>query len=185
MSRLMVDIKLPGESFTTKMQRIASCAFTSNKTQEMGGFLFNSDSGLLRRIAAIEIDEIGDYREAVDVDQLWAEAMTLYNGTFDYTFNRKDYDDFQEYNAKYVIESTAYKLVKEWYRKPEEDEESLFRMPMDIVRELKAARKITSSMTRIDDITIGQALRQLGYERIGKKLPGMGTRYGYKVVQLY
>ena len=185
MIRLMVDIKLPGESFTTKMQRIASCAFTSNKTQEMGGFLFNSDSGLLRRIAAIEIDEIGDYREAVDVDQLWAEAMTLYNGTFDYTFNRKDYDDFQEYNAKYVIESTAYKLVKEWYRKPEEDEESLFRMPMDIVRELKAARKITSSMTRIDDITIGQALRQLGYERIGKKLPGMGTRYGYKVVQLY
>ena len=84
-----------------------------------------------------------------------------------------------------MIESTAYKLVKEWYRKPEEDEESLFRMPMDIVRELKAARKITSSMTRIDDITIGQALRQLGYERIGKKLPGMGTRYGYKVVQLY
>ena len=80
----------------------------------------------------------------------------------------KDYDDFQEYNARYVIESTAYKLVKEWYRKPEEDEEPLFRMPMDIVRELKAARKITSSMTRIDDITVGQALRQLGYERIAR-----------------
>lgn len=185
MSRQMMDIKYPGESFTTKVQRIASCAFTSNKTQEMGGFLFNSDSGFLRRIAAIEIDEIGDYRDRVDVDQLWAEVVTLYNGTFDYTFDRKDYEDFQEYNSRYVIESTAYKLVKEWYRKPEEDEEYLFRMPMEIVRELKASRKISSSMTRIDDMTIGQALRALGYERIGKKIAGMGTRYGYKVVQLY
>lgn len=186
MSRQMMDIKYPGESFTTKVQRISSCAFTSNKTQEMGGFLFNSDSGLLRRIASIEIDEIGDYRNAVDIDQLWAEAVTLFLGTFDYTFDRKDYEEFQEYNARYVIESTAYKLVKEWYRKPEEDEEHLFRMPMDIVRDLKGARKIGSSMTRIDDITIGQALRALGYERIGKKLPGgTGSRYGYKVIQLY
>lgn len=186
MSRQMMDMKLPGESFTTKVQRIASCAFTQNKTQEMGGFLFNSDSGFLRRIAAIEIDEIRDYRNIVNVDQLWAEAVMLYNGTkFDYVFNRSDYEDFQKYNARYVIETTAYKLIKEWYRRPTGDEETIFRMPMDIVRDMKAARKITSSMSRIDDITIGQALRSLGYERIGKKLPGMGTRYGYKVIQLY
>ncbi|MBP1593032.1 MAG: virulence-associated family protein [Bacteroidetes bacterium] len=185
MSRTHLDMKLSGESFTTKVQRIASCAFTSNKTQEMGGFLFNGDSGFLRRIAAIEIDEIKDYRGVLDVDQLWAEAVTLFEGDFDYTFNKEDYADFNAYNAKYVIETTAYKLVKEYYRKPKEDEEYLFKQPMEILRELKAAKKINSSMTRVDEITLGQALRSLGYERIGKKLPGMGTRYGYKVVQLY
>lgn len=186
MSRIMMDAKLPGESFTTKVQRIANCAFTSNKTQEMGGFLFNSDSGFLRRIAAIEIDEIGNYMDTIDVDQIWAEALTLYqSSTFDYVFGRPDYENFQMYNSRYVIESTAYKIIKEWYRRPLEDEENQFRMPMDILRDLKAARKINSSMTRIDDITVGQALRALGYERIGKKLPGMGTRYGYKVIQLY
>ncbi|WP_321424889.1 VapE domain-containing protein [uncultured Bacteroides sp.] len=185
MSRTHLDMKLPGESFTTKVQRIASCAFSSNKTQEQGGFLFNGDSGFLRRIAAIEIDEIKDYRKILDVDQLWSEAVTLFEGDYDYVFNKEDYSDFNSYNSRYVIETTAYKLVKEWYKKPTEDEETIFKMPMDIVRDMKAARKITSSMSRIDDITIGQALRALGYERIGKKLPGMGTRYGYKVVQLY
>lgn len=185
MSRTYLDIKLPGESFITKVQRIASCAFSSNKTQEMGGFLFNGDSGFLRRIAAIEIDEIKDYRTALDVDQLWSEAVTLFEGDFDYTFNKEDYADFNAYNARYVIETTAYKLVKEFYHKPKEDEEYLFKQPMEILRELKAAKKINSSMTRVDEITIGQALRAQGYERIGKKLPGMGTRYGYKVTQLY
>ncbi|MGE4308262.1 VapE domain-containing protein [Bacteroides sp.] len=186
MSRVMMDIKLPGESFTTKVQRIANCAFTSNKTQEMGGFLFNSDSGFLRRIAAIEIDEIENYMAAVDIDQIWSEALTLYKSTkFDYVFGKEDYADFQEYNSRYVIETTAFKLIKEWYRKPLEEEDAQFRMPMDILRDLKTARKISSSMNRIDDITVGQALRALGYERIGKKIPGMGTRYGYKVMQLY
>ena len=98
---------------------------------------------------------------------------------------KEDYADFQEYNSRYVIETTAFKLIKEWYRKPLEEEDAQFRMPMDILRDLKTARKISSSMNRIDDITVGQALRALGYERIGKKIPGMGTRYGYKVMQLY
>jgi hypothetical protein len=114
------------------------------------------------------------------------EALTLYKSTkFDYVFGKEDYADFQEYNSRYVIETTAFKLIKEWYRKPLEEEDAQFRMPMDILRDLKTARKISSSMNRIDDITVGQALRALGYERIGKKIPGMGTRYGYKVMQLY
>lgn len=185
MSRTTLDMKMQGDSFTSRVQRIASCAFTSNKTQEMGGFLFNSDSGLLRRLAAIEIDAIGDYRDILDVDQLWAEAVTLYNGDFEYIFNRDDFEEFQKYNSRYVIESTAYKLVKEFYRKPSADEEYDFRPAIDILRDLKAARKINSSMSRVDEVTLGQALKALGYERIGKKIPGMGSRYGYKVIQLY
>lgn len=83
------------------------------------------------------------------------------------------------------VECDAYRLIKQWYRNPEENEAYLFQMPIDIVNELKAAHKINDSMNGVDDAAIGQALRALGYERIGKKAAGMGTRYGYKVVQLY
>ncbi|KAA6321507.1 hypothetical protein EZS27_028852 [termite gut metagenome] len=55
MSRLRMDIKHPGENFLSQVPRIASCMFTSEKTQEKGGFLFTSDSGFLRRIATIRI----------------------------------------------------------------------------------------------------------------------------------
>lgn len=182
MSLNMIDRKLPGESFSNRVQRIASCAFTSNKTQEMGGFLFTSDSGLLRRLATIEIDEIKDYRSKLDVDQLWAEAIALFfSSEFDYVFNRKDYEDLQAYNLRYVIETSAFKLIKEWYRIPESNEEPQFKMASDIVTDLKNAKKITSSMN-IDDISIGQALKSLRYSRVGKKIPGKGSRYGYNVI---
>ena len=38
---------------------------------------------------------------------------------------------------------------------------------------------------KIDDISIGQALKSLGYSRIGKKIPGKGSRYGYNVIQRF
>lgn len=185
MSRQNIDIRFPGEQFISNVPRIASCAFTSNKTKEQGGFLFNSDSGMLRRLAIIEIDDINDYRKDFDVDQLWAEALTLFHSDFRFIFDKNDYKDFIEYNMKYVVETSAFKLIKEWYRKPCEDEEYQFKMPMDIVRDLRHAHKANNTNYNLDEITVGQALTQLGFERTAKKIPGIGTRYGYRVIPLY
>jgi hypothetical protein len=84
------------------------------------------------------------------------------------------------------VQTTSFKLIKEFYRVPEEGEEHLavFKQPVDILRDLRNARKINSSMNTVSDVNIGIALKQLGFTRFGKKLPS-GTRYGYNVLQLY
>jgi predicted P-loop ATPase len=171
--------------FTTTRQRYASTCGTSNKDAERGGFL-TTDMGT-RRFAINHIDAIDwDYIKQINVDQIWAEAVMLLNQDYDYIWNPDDFKEFGEYNSRFIVQTSSYKLIKEFYRHPEPDEQklSLFKMPVEILRDLRAARKINSSMTTITEINIGIALRQLGYLRYDKKINGY-ARHGYNVVPLF
>lgn len=170
--------------FTTTKQRYASACGTSNKDAEHGGFLLPEMS--LRRFAVNHIDHIDweEYIKVVDVDQIWAEAVMLLSQNFKYVWDRHDYIEFEEYNSRFLVQTTSFKLVKEFYRIPEEGEEAQFKQPVDILRDLRNARKINSSMNTVSDVNIGIALKQLGYSRYGKWSEGK-SRYGYDVVQLF
>ena len=171
--------------FTTTKQRYASTCGSSNKDAEHGGFLI-PDMGT-RRFAINHIDSIDwEYNKQVEIDQIWAEAVMLLSQDFQYTWNPEDFKEFGQYNARFIVQTTSYKLIKEFYRvpEPEEEEVAVFRMPVEILRDLRSARKVNSSMTTVSDVNIGIALKQLGYSRFGKKLNG-GTRYGYNVIPLF
>lgn len=170
--------------FTSTKNRYASGCGTSNKDAEHGGFLL-PEMGY-RRFAINHIDNIDweAYIKVVDVDQIWAEAMMLLSQNFEYTWNAADFSEFAEYNSRFIVQTSSFKLVKEFYRLPEEGEEPLFKMPVDILRDLRAARKINSSMNTVSDVNIGIALKQLGYSRYGKWSNGK-SRYGYDVIQLF
>lgn len=172
--------------FTVRKQRYASCCGTSNKDDEHGGFLLPEWS--LRRFAINRVDFIDweEYIKVVDVDQLWAEGVMLLEQNFNYIWNKKDFVELEEYNARFLVQTSSFRLIKEFYRLPEPGEEKLavFKMPIDILRDLRRARKINLSMTTVSDVNIGIALKQLGYSRYVKKLP-VGPRYGYEVIQLY
>ena len=171
--------------FTTTKQRYASTCGSSNKDAEHGGFLI-PDMGT-RRFAINHIDSIDwEYNNQVEIDQIWAEAVMLLSQDFQYTWNPEDFKEFGQYNARFIVQTTSYKLIKEFYRvpEPEEEEVAVFRMPVEILRDLRSARKVNSSMTTVSDVNIGIALKQLGYSRFGKKLNG-GTRYGYNVIPLF
>lgn len=172
--------------FTHRKQRFASCCGTSNKDDEHGGFLLPEWS--LRRFAINRVDFINweEYIKVVDKNQIWAEGMMLLDQNFEYVWDRDDFSELEEYNARFLVQTTSFKLIKEFYRVPEngETELGIFKMPVEILRDLRNARKINSSMNTVSDVNIGIALKQLGYTRYGKKLNGQ-TRYGYDVVQLF
>jgi len=171
--------------FTTTKQRYASTCGTSNKDAEHGGFL-SSDMGT-RRFAINHIDAIDwEYINNVNKDQIWAEAVMLLDQDFEYIWNPRDFKEFSEYNSRFIVQTSSFKLLKEFYRLPEPGDDDLvvFKMPVEILRDLRAAHKVNSSMTTVSEVNIGIALKQLGYSRYGKKLNG-GTRYGYNVIPLF
>lgn len=169
--------------------RMGNGAFTSNKTKEMGGFLHPAMG--YRRWGTCEVISINWRKiiETVDIDQLWAEMFNLYkDADFDYVWNEDDFNEFKEYNRRYLIETHAYRLVRENYRIPTEEdaEETIeFKQPMEMLQELRAGRKINSSMSDVSEVTIGLALKALGYERKGKKIDRINSRYGYNVIKLF
>lgn len=182
LSSLYINVS---KRFTTTKQRYASACGTTNKDAEHGGFL-TADMGT-RRFAINHIDFIDwAYDSNVNVDQIWAEALMLIDQNFDYTWNPEDFREFAEYNSRFIVQTSSFKLVKEFYQVPVngERENADFKMPIEILRDLRAARKINSSHNNVSDVNIGIALKQLGFNRYGKKVNGQ-TRYGYDVIQLY
>lgn len=171
--------------FTTIRQRYASACGTTNRDADHGGFLM-PDMGT-RRFAINHIDDIDwEYNHQVDVDQLWAEAVMLLSQNFEYTWNPEDFREFGEYNSRFIVQTSSFRLIKENYRVPESGEEDLaeFKQPVEILRDLRAARKVNTSMTTVTDVNIGMALKLLGFTRFGKKIGGH-SRYGYNVIALY
>ncbi|KAA6321506.1 hypothetical protein EZS27_028851 [termite gut metagenome] len=110
------------------------------------------------------------------------------SSSFEYGFDRQDHKDFQEYNLRYVIETSVDKLIKTWYRKPEEGEEGIFCQSEDVMHDLVRARKIPRDMGSISAKKIGTTLKNQGYKNKSKRgvyKGKKGTRYGYLVIPLY
>ena len=151
----------------------------------MGGFVRVADSGILRRLAVIEVDAIDDYRQKLDVDQLWAEAVMLLDGGFNPEWTQEEYTQFVNENRQYVEESNALRLLRLYYRAPDQEEKGTFMTAMDIVQQLKEKRKLSSATQHVNEVTIGQALVMEGYcQRSGRTAEGK-PRYGYDIVPMF
>lgn len=96
--------KPDGKVFTLKYKRIAVPLAATNRNQENGGFLLRSFG--YRRFGCIELEGIEDgYSKAIDVDQMWAEAFMHYQiPELSSTFDSYDFNEFQKYNEKYMIQ---------------------------------------------------------------------------------
>ena len=189
MSRDRLEIFDRIEGCPVIRKRIASACFTTNKTQEMGGFILTTDNGLLRRLALIEVTGIDDYRQDFDVDQLWAEALMMYRGGFDYVWNQQDYAINVTEAMPYAKESNAMRIINMFFRQPEgeEDAEKVQHMSArEIITLLTNKRKLSpSNMKNINEITVGKALNTLGYNRHSKKTSNGLPRYVYDVIRTF
>ena len=179
-----IHIKHHGDTFYNTIPRIASASFTSNKVQELGGFLTHEMG--YRRFGVIELDSIDkEYSKKINVDQIWSEALMLIDQNFEYIFNEEDYINFKQYNIRYLIQTSAYNLIKDNYEIPSNEAETILRTPMEILQDLRKSRKITSNLTNVTEISIGVALQALGFTKKGKKYPDKKVKYPYSLKQLY
>lgn len=178
------EFQFRSRCFAQKTKRIASATFTSNRNRDMGGFI-TTNMGY-RRYGCIEINSIDwAYSTKVDVNQIWAEAMMLLqSSTFDFVFSREDFREFEEYNSKYIKQDNAHSLISEYFSIPESNDADgvEFMQPIDIIKSLNNARKIKSNMTNITEVTVGQALKALGFKKVQKRVSA-GPRYGYLVTK--
>lgn len=180
LSAQKLPVKRPREEFSIMQPRIASATFTSNRTPELGGFL-TLDMGL-RRFGIIDVAAIDQsYSRLVDVDQLWAEAVMLLEQDFDYVFNADDYTDFEAYNSRFMHQSSSSTLIRLYYDLPESEEEGVWMMASEILKELQTNKKIQASMGLVSEVTIGLALSAHGFIKKGIKDKVLGVRYKYLV----
>ena len=179
--------RIGGEEIESYKKRIAVSLFSTNYNQENGGWIqqwFGSDT---RRFGCIETESIDKiYSEKVDKDQMWAEALTLYeNSSVDYLFKEADWADFNEYNARYRYETDSMKIVQRFVRMPYTGEEGEKLNPTQIMHRLISMGRLNGEeQRRISPQKIGQALTALGYNQISFRsiLHNNESVKGYEVV---
>lgn len=185
LSDTTIMVKHYRDPFPMLAPRIASAMFTTNHNEDLGGFI-SANMGT-RRFACIELDGINqEYSVKVDVDQLWAEAvMLLDQEAFDYKFMMEDFTEFKLYNERYREQTTALRLVETYYLKPTTEEDGEYLQPQQILQDMVKSKLIPSNdRPNVTSQKIGEALRQLKFERKSIRLPGIGTRYAYHVMRV-
>ncbi len=164
----MILVQRRNDEFPTERNRVAVPMFTANRTAEMGGFLTQNHG--TSRYGTIEVEKIDKrYSQRVKVDQMWAEALMLYeNSEFDPFYSDEYIQELQEYNQRYLIQTDEEKYVKLYILPPddEEDEEAEWLTASDIVHRLRKERKILSAdRMRVTPQTVGKALSSLGFKK--------------------
>ena len=178
MTERSILIKRRYEEFAIPRTRIACATFTSNRNAEAGGFL--KEGYGYRRFGAIEITEINhEYSTLCDVNQMWAEALNLYENTeFDWNFTLEDFDEFEQYNAKYIVETPAMKYARLYLSTPtiETLSQAVYLNATEVVDLLRKNHKIrTEDTLHVTPQKMGRALAALGFsqksDRQGTDIP--------------
>ncbi|KAA6349007.1 hypothetical protein EZS27_003607 [termite gut metagenome] len=144
--------------------RLACAIANTNRNQEADGFLLECFG--YRRFGCIEIADIAqDYSTTCDKNLLWAEALMLYENTsFDYTFAQTDFEEFKEYNRRFVIDTKATKYVRLYLNLPNAEEEGKWLNATEICSLLRKHKKIRNEdIHDVNPQKLGNALAALGY----------------------
>ena len=176
------------EEFPTAKFRLGCALFNSNHNEERGGFIAEYWGDENRRIGTIEITDINrEYSTLVDIDQVWSEALSLYENTkFNYTFAQPDYDDFRQYNARYVMESEAMKYVTAYMSIPDTEAEGEKLNATQILQRLIHDKRIKSEdLKKVTVQKVGSALTQMGYAKVSYRQAGINSLHGGTAVWGY
>ena len=186
MSAVEIDVKERHDPFPKRKPRITNAMFTSNnKTGKNKGFLF---PGLgTRRFACLHIESIeyDKIMNEINVDQIWAEAYMLFKGGFNYKWGPNNFIEFAEYNERFFIETNAVQIIEANFTKPLNGSDGIWMTPTELM--ILFNEKHMASRDNLSELSpekIGIALKQLGYDKKGKRINGL-TKYPYYVKLLF
>lgn len=177
-----IDVYLPREPYPITRRRIGSACFSSNKSPEKGGFLTSSMG--YRRWLIFELDTINqDYSQKVNVDQIWAEALTLVEGNYNYQWGPAEWDEFKEHNKLYIEETTSSKYLKMNFDFPQNGEGSWLQ-PKEILNMLATSKRVPrEDLRKVNEVKLGEALTSLGYQKKSvRKAEGARNCYYVKMI---
>lgn len=141
------------------MPRRASFAGSVNTAQ------FLNDTTGSRRFLCFEVEHI-EYTHDIDINQVYAQAFSLYSNGFRHWFNQEEIKEINQNNEQYQLRSPEEELLLTWFEPAEKDKAQYFFNTTQIAQILstRANMNITESSIR----KLGMALKKHGFVKISK-----------------
>ncbi|PCH78078.1 MAG: virulence-associated E family protein [Flavobacteriaceae bacterium] len=166
-SKIQVNLRLPYDRRNTNLPRTCSFVGSTNHSN-----FLEDETGSVRWLCFELSDIINfNYSKDIDIDDVWAQAYHLANDpNFNSELTIQDIKQNEERNDKYKVLSVEEELIYENYTKS--DDLIDFKTTATIVQE------ISNIYPKANNISIGKAIRSLGFERIKNKKT---QRWGYLI----
>jgi predicted P-loop ATPase len=108
----------------------------------------------------------------VNIDNVWAQAYTLYKQGFDYTLTKEEAQQRDALNKDYELSSVEKDLILSNFSISEKDN-GYFMTPTDILIKLQ---QVTDNKLKLNIFAINRAMRQLDFVAGFKKINGKTVR---------
>lgn len=146
--------------YAEELPKICSFIASSNEAQ------FLHDPTGNRRFLPFEVEKIDiNKAQAIDIDQVWAQAYTLYKKGFVYWLDKDDLVELTEYNEQFEVQSNEYEVLVTYMRPPDEGE-----LPeADLTNAEILAHLQEKVSIKISPKKLGEALRKARFPRYQKQ----------------
>lgn len=160
-SKASVNVRHPYDRRAKLTPRRISFIGSTNRSE------FLSDETGNVRWLCFEIDSINwKYREDINIDILWSQAYNLYLNGFKYEMTAEEVADNERANEQFQMVSTEMELIQKYYSPGTKDDHQQFYTPTEFL--LYLTDKIEGKL-KLNAISLGKALKILGFERQQKK----------------
>lgn len=161
-------VRLPYAKREETIQRISNFIGSTNDDT-----FLNDPTGSVRWLI-FEVNKIDwNYSKAIDINDIWSQAYTLSKDkNFNEKFTEKDVKENEIRNQEYQIRTPESELINRYFKRPSEKsiENAEFLTSTEVLQYLNR----NSDKLRLNNISVGKALTQLGFERVKKN-----GSYGY------
>lgn len=116
-----------------------------------------------------------DYSKKIDINKIWSQALALAKDiNFDENFTKQDVIENEKRNQVYQVRTPEAEMISLLYELP--NDKNKHKVKFLTSTEILIFLKANSSLNRLSPVSVGRALKLLGFERVKKQ----GV-YGYNV----
>jgi len=114
--------------------------------------------------------------QAIGMDDVYSEAISLLEGGFRYWFNDKEIEELHRQSSAFHVQTIEYEMLLQGFEKPPDNSTTdCFMTTVQVMNYLKTYTTLNLSEKRM-----GEALRKAGFERKSKRVGGNPV-YGWLI----
>lgn len=169
-SKDKINDRLPYDRRNSILPRRASFIGSTNQAE-----FLNDESGSVRWLC-FNIESIDwSYKEKVDINLVYAQAYQLFSHGWNCDLTAEEIKENEEYNSQFQITTSEKELIGKYLLSGTPDAYERFMTATEILIHLSEK---TENRVRLNTISIGRALKSLGYERLKN---GPERTHGYYI----
>ena len=165
-SKDRIKVRAPYERKQVEAKRIINLVASTNKTE-----FLNDETGSVRWLVFGLVGIDFGYTQAAPIDNVWAQAYSLFKNGFRYDMTREEQEENERANRGRFVQTNEYLLLATMVPvpKPEMTEKDMVFMTTTTVEAYLLQK---NAGMRISGLAVGKAMRQIGYPRVKKRLNG-------------